>query len=118
MAKTLGVDLQTPWKDLPAEHQALLLHGAGDRHITYEWKQRAGMWKHGGTWEGIVPQLLSSFKKTAAGPWRMAMEKYMRVGTNVNPRSCVRPTSRSISDLCRSSLRGRSGSWLSRAAGP
>ena len=38
------------------------------------------MWKHGGTWEGVIPQLLSSFKKTAAGPWRMAMEKYMRVG--------------------------------------
>ena len=38
----------------------------GDRHIVYEWKQRGGkVWKHGGKWEGIVPQLLAQFKKTA-----------------------------------------------------
>ena len=80
VAKTLGIDLKTPWQNLPAEHRDWLLHGTGDRHITFEWKQRGGgVWKHGGKWEGIVPQLLSSFKKTAAGPRRMQLEKYMRV---------------------------------------
>jgi excinuclease ABC subunit A len=80
VAKTLGIDLSTPWQDLPAQHSDWLLQGAGDKHITYEWKQRGGkVWKHGGTWEGIVPQLLTSFKKTAAGPRRMQLEKYMRV---------------------------------------
>jgi excinuclease ABC subunit A len=80
VANTLGIDLQTPWKDLPKQHRGWLLDGSGDRHITYEWKQRGGkVWKHGGTWEGIVPQLLSSFKKTAAGPRRLQLEKYMRV---------------------------------------
>ena len=80
VAKSLDIDLKTPWKDLPAEHRDILLYGSGDRHITFEWKQRGGgVWKHGGKWEGIVPQLLSSFKKTAAGPRRMQLEKYMRV---------------------------------------
>jgi excinuclease ABC subunit A len=80
IAKTLGIDLKTPWRDLPEEHRNWLLYGAADRHITYEWKHRGGaVWKHGGTWEGIVPQLLSSFKKTAAGPRRLQLEKYMRV---------------------------------------
>src|SRR5262249_25369553 len=78
--RTLGIDLKTPWRDLPPEQQNLLLYGAGDRHITFEWKQRGGaVWKHGGKWEGIIPQLLSSFKKTAAGPRRLQLEKYMRV---------------------------------------
>ncbi len=36
------------------------------------------MWKHGGKWDGIVPQLIAQFKKTAAGPRRMQLEKYMR----------------------------------------
>jgi excinuclease ABC subunit A len=55
------------------------LHGSGDRLISFEWKSRGGtIWKHSGKWEGIVPQLLSSFKKTASGPWRLALEKYMR----------------------------------------
>jgi excinuclease ABC subunit A len=80
VASTLGIDLKTPWKDLPKQHQDWMLYGSGDRHITFEWKQRGGsVWKHGGTWEGIIPQLLSSFKKTAAGPRRMQLEKYMRV---------------------------------------
>jgi excinuclease ABC subunit A len=80
VGKSLGIDLKTPWKDLPTEHRDQLLNGSGDTHIVYEWKQRNGVvWKHGGKWEGIVPQLLSQFKKTAAGPRRMQLEKYMRV---------------------------------------
>ena len=34
VAATLGIDLKTPWQDLPAEHQQWLLHGSGDTHIT------------------------------------------------------------------------------------
>lgn len=80
VARTFGINLKTPWRDLPDEQRSLILYGAGDRHITFEWKQRGGgVWKHGGKWEGIVPQLLSSFKKTAAGPRRLQLEKYMRV---------------------------------------
>jgi excinuclease ABC subunit A len=80
VAQTLGIDLKAPWERMPKEHQDWLLNGSGDRHITYEWKQRnGGVWKHGGKWAGIVPQLLSNFKKTAGGPRRMQLEKYMRV---------------------------------------
>ncbi|HEV3142925.1 MAG TPA: excinuclease ABC subunit UvrA, partial [Gemmataceae bacterium] len=80
VAKTLGIDLKLPWNTMPKEHQDWLLYGSGNRHITFEWKQRGGsVWKHGGKWEGIIPQLLSSFKKTAAGPRRLQLEKYMRV---------------------------------------
>ncbi len=95
LAQTLGIDLKTPWQDMPEEQRNWLLHGAGDRHITYEWKMRGGgAWKHGGTWEGIIPQLLASFKKTAAGPRRLQLEKYMRVarcptcrGQRLNPQA-------------------------------
>ncbi len=80
VAKTFGIDVKKPWLELPDEHKNILLQGTGDRHIAFEWKMRGGnVWKHGGTWEGIVPQLLSSFKKTAAGPRRFQLEKYMRV---------------------------------------
>ncbi len=64
VGKTLGIDLKTPWKELPAEHREQILHGSGDAHITCEWKQRGGkVWKHGGKWEGIVPQLLSQLQE-------------------------------------------------------
>ena len=54
VAKTLDIDLKTPWRRLAeANSSDLLLYGSGDRHITFEWKQRGGgVWKHGGKWEG------------------------------------------------------------------
>jgi excinuclease ABC subunit A len=109
VARTLGIDLKKPWEDLPDQHRDWLLYGAGDRHITYEWKHRGGgVWKHGGTWEGIVPQLLSSFKKTAAGPRRLQLEKYMRVvrcssceGQRLNPQArAVRVGGKTLVELC------------------
>ncbi len=95
VAKALGIDLKTPWNRLPKKHQDLLLNGSGDAHIVWEWKQRGGgVWKHAGKWEGIVPQLMSQFKKTAAGPRRIQLEKYMRVvrcpacqGNRLNPQA-------------------------------
>jgi excinuclease ABC subunit A len=109
VAGTLGINLKTPWQRLPREQQDLLLNGSGDKHITYEWKQRGGgVWKHGGVWEGIVPQLLSSFKKTAAGPRRLQLEKYMRIvscpacqGQRLNPQArAVRVGGKTLVDVC------------------
>src|SRR5205823_1402197 len=106
---TLGIDLRAPWRDLPGQHRDWLMLGTGDRHITFEWKQRGNrVWKHGGKWEGIIPQLLSSFKKTAAGPRRLQLEKYMRVvrcpacqGQRLNPQArAVRVGSKTLVELC------------------
>ena len=63
--------------------------------MTFEWKQRGGtVWKHGGTWEGIIPQLMASYRKAAAGPRRMQLEKYMSIrhcdsckGARLNPQA-------------------------------
>jgi excinuclease ABC subunit A len=120
VAKTLGIDLRKPWNALPVEHRDFLLSGAGDRHITFEWKQRGGhIWKHGGKWEGIVPQLQASLKKTAAGPRRMQLEKYMRVircpsceGQRLNPQArAVRVGGKTIVELCAMPI-GDLGAWF------
>jgi len=116
VAKIFEIELKTPWGQMPAEKQNVLLHGAGDRNITFEWKQRGGgVWRHGGKWEGIVPQLLTSFKKTASGPRRLQLEKYMRVvrcpscaGKRLNPqaRAC-----RSVAERSSKPSPPRSGNW-------
>ena len=125
VAQTLGIDLKTPWQRLPAEQQDLLLYGSGDRHITYEWKQRNGtVWKHGGKWEGIVPQLLSSFKKTAAGPRRLQLEKYMRVvrcptcqGQRLNAQArAVRVSGKTLVEVCALPV-GDLSAWLDPLSG-
>ena len=105
----LEIDLKKPWRSLPKQHKDWLLYGTGDRHITWEWKQKGGqVWKHGGKWEGVVPQLAASFKKTAAGPRRMQLEKYMRVvrcpacaGKRLNAQArAVKVGGKSIIDVC------------------
>jgi excinuclease ABC subunit A len=108
VAKTLGIDLKRPWQDLPEDHRNALLYGAGERHITFEFKMRKGLFKHGEKWEGIIPQLLASFKKTAAGPRRLQLEKYMRVvrcptcdGRRLNAQArAVRVGGKTLVDLC------------------
>jgi excinuclease ABC subunit A len=126
VADTLGIDLETPWRDLPGQHRDWLLHGSGDRHITFEWKMRGGgVWKHGDKWEGIVPQLLSSFKKTAAGPRRLQLEKYMRVmrcptcqGQRLNPQGrAVRVAGKTLVDACALPI-GELAAWLDPEKGP
>ncbi len=94
VGKSLEIDLKMPWNKLSEEHKNLLLHGSGDRHIVWEWKQRSGIWKHGGKWEGVVPQLMSQFKKSAAMPRRVQLEKSMSVmqcpgchGQRLNPQA-------------------------------
>jgi excinuclease ABC subunit A len=125
IARTLGIDLKKPWGNLPTQHRDWLLYGAGDQHITFEWKMRGGaVWKHGGTWEGIIPQLLSSFKKTASGPRRAQLEKYMRVvrcpacqEQRLNPQArAVRVGGKTLVEVCAMPI-GELAPWLA-ADGP
>jgi excinuclease ABC subunit A len=120
VGKTLGIDLKKPWQALPEEHRNWLLYGSGDRHITYEWKQRrGGVFKHGAKWEGIIPQLLTSFKKTAAGPRRLQLEKYMRVvrcptceGKRLNAQArAVRVGGKTLVEVCAMPV-GELAAWL------
>lgn len=80
VAKAIGFDLKTPWKDLPKKAKDALLYGTGDRHITFTWGWSGGVWKHGGNFEGVVAELREKYRKAKAGFVREYYEKYMRRG--------------------------------------
>jgi excinuclease ABC subunit A len=122
VARAFDIDLRKPWRDLPKAQQEVLLSGGGERNISYEWKSRGGtVWKHNGRWEGVVPQLLTSFKKTAAGPWRLQLEKYMRAmrcpacrGHRLNPQArAMRVAARSLIEVVAWPISALS-SWIGR----
>ena len=80
VARSLGIDLKKPWSKLQEREKKLLLYGSGQRLVTWQWRQSNGhIWEHSGYWEGIIPQLISQFKKTSSGPRRRQMEKFMRI---------------------------------------
>jgi excinuclease ABC subunit A len=125
VARALEIDLRAPWASLPEQHRRWLLHGSGDRHITWEWKQRGGsIWKHGGTWGGIIPELLAQHKKASAGPRRMQLDKYMRAlrctdcgGHRLNAQArAVRVAGKSITEACTMPV-GQLAQWLA-SGGP
>jgi excinuclease ABC subunit A len=80
VARAVGFDIETPWKDLPKKARDALLFGTGDRHITFEWRWSGGVWKHGGTFEGVIAELRDKYRKARAGFVREYYEKYMRRG--------------------------------------
>lgn len=81
VADAVGFSLDTPWEDLAPAHQNALLYGTGDRHITFAWRHRGNVHYHGAQWEGVIPKLLSSYKKSNSPMQRTMYEKYMRVMT-------------------------------------
>ncbi len=78
VADYLGVDLRTPWRDLPEQARQALLYGTGDAHITFEWRGRGGTWKHGGTYEGLVAELHARHMKARSAMVRRFYEQFMR----------------------------------------
>jgi excinuclease ABC subunit A len=107
-----GTVLDTPWDDLPAEIRQQLLFGSGDLHVTYTWKHGSGVHKYGGTFEGIIPELLGKYRNSKSGMQRRQLEKYMRVigcgscgGKRLNEQArAVTLTSRHASFADRASL--------------
>lgn len=79
IAEEVGFSLDAAWRDLPDFAREAILNGTGERHITYRWRARGRIHMHGGTWEGIVPQLLSRHRKTNNAMQRKMLEKYMRI---------------------------------------
>jgi excinuclease ABC subunit A len=78
VADHLGVDLKQPWGELPRKARHALLYGTGDTHITYEWRGRRGAWKHGGLYEGIIPELHTRYRKASSPLVRRFYEQFMR----------------------------------------
>lgn len=81
VADALDFSLDTPWNELSPVVRKGVLDGTGDRHIVFTWRSRGHVHRHGGVWEGIIPQLLSKFKKTTSPMHRAMYEKYMRTMT-------------------------------------
>lgn len=79
----VGMDADTllklKWMDVPKKAQQLWLYGTGDRHITFSWKTRGGVYKHGGEWTGWVNRLLDNYRAVKNPMLRRAMEKHLEV---------------------------------------
>ena len=89
-----GTLLDAPWEELDAKYQEWLLWGTGETHITFTWRGGAAGHKYGGTYEGVIPELLSKYGSSKSKMQIRQLEKYMSViqcpdcfGQRLNPQA-------------------------------
>jgi excinuclease ABC subunit A len=89
-----GTLLDAPWEELDAKYQEWLLWGTGETHITFTWRGGAAGHKYGGTYEGVIPELLSKYGSSKSKMQVRQLEKYMSViqcpdcfGQRLNPQA-------------------------------
>ncbi|MGN0709459.1 MAG: excinuclease ABC subunit UvrA [Anaerovoracaceae bacterium] len=78
LAENHGVDLDTPYKDLPSPFKKELLYGTGRKHLKYEITTSTGkVRKHDHPFEGIAVNLERRYRETNSDAMRDWLGKYM-----------------------------------------
>ena len=95
--------LKTPWKELDPAAQTCILYGLGDRHITFSYGHRGGTWKHGGTFDGLVAELLEGYRKNQQPDAAQATGKIhdLCLLLDLQRQSPEQPGNSSHADFCR-----------------
>ncbi|MDO4424904.1 MAG: excinuclease ABC subunit A, partial [Planctomycetia bacterium] len=86
--------LDTPWKELPEILRDALLYGTGNANITFSWRNTPSSTNWGAHYDGIIPQLLSTYRTTNSRIQKRYLEKFMNVcscgfckGERLNPQA-------------------------------
>src|SRR5436309_9183958 len=119
LSKAMGFSLSTPWKKLPAEAKRVILHGSGDREMSFNLSGKRSSYSWTGKFEGVIPMLERRYKDTDSPTIRAEIEKYMSVhpcpacgGRRLRPEAlAVTVADRSIYDLSQMSV-GALRRWM------
>ncbi|HEX9139204.1 MAG TPA: excinuclease ABC subunit UvrA [Steroidobacteraceae bacterium] len=110
LARHFQFDLETPWDELPAEVQTLLLKGSGTQEIDFRFEDpRGGSQRRRHAFEGIVPNLERRYRETDSATVREELGKYRAMrpctdcgGSRLNELArSVRIDGHNIADLTR-----------------
>jgi excinuclease ABC subunit A len=78
IADRYEIDLDTPWQDLPKEHQDLFLYGTGGERVYVSYRNRMGRKRsYMLAFEGLVSNLQRRYRDTDSSSMRERIEEYM-----------------------------------------
>jgi excinuclease ABC subunit A len=78
IAERYGVDLETPWRDLPAQSRDFFLYGTNGERLQVAYRNRFGRRRsYATTFEGIVHNLERRYQETESELYREKIEEYM-----------------------------------------
>lgn len=76
--EAVGIDMDTPFKDLPDKDKKIILYGAGDREFHFKFKSDFGGLKDiDTTFEGVIPNVERRYRETNSDFTRDVMRQYM-----------------------------------------
>ncbi|MEM7052750.1 MAG: excinuclease ABC subunit UvrA [Acidobacteriota bacterium] len=112
LSEAMGFSLKTPWKKLPKKVRQVVLHGSGEKEMTFSLESKKLSYKWKGRFEGVVPTLERRYRETDSAGVRTEIEKYMSVhtctacdGRRLRPEAlAVKVEGRSIDELGRLSV--------------
>ena len=98
IAEAYGVDLDTPWEDLPAEARDVFLNGTGGETVEVTYRNRYGRRRTYETrFEGIVVNLQRRYRETDSEWTREKIEEFMSLrACPVCEGARLRPESRAV----------------------
>src|ERR671937_749782 len=98
IAERYGVDLETPWYELPAEQRDFFLYGTNGDRIQVSYRNRFGRRRSYATqFEGIVPSLERRYRETDSDYSREKIEEYMTLRPCPDCKGArLRPESRAV----------------------
>ena len=80
VAKQFGFKLETPWKDLPTEHQKLVLKGTGSTKVEFVYiNDRGDKVTRSHPFEGVIPNMERRYRETESQMVREELAKYLSV---------------------------------------
>ncbi len=78
LAAHYGFDVDTPWRDLPADVRKAVLYGSGKQKIAFRYlTERGGKVTREHAFEGILPNLERRYKETESAAVREELAKYI-----------------------------------------
>ena len=93
----LGVDLERPWKALPAAQRKMVLYGTGEQRVRVKWKGTHGSMSWAMRFEGVLNTLMRRYRETKSEAMR---EYYQQYFSEAACRACagarLRPESRAV----------------------
>ncbi|RUW92402.1 excinuclease ABC subunit UvrA [Mesorhizobium sp. M7A.F.Ca.US.010.02.1.1] len=77
LGKAYGFKLGDKFKDLSEEAKEAILHGTGEREITFQYDDGLRSYKTTKTFEGVIPNLERRWKETESAWMREEIERFM-----------------------------------------
>lgn len=82
VAEEFGIDMDTPWKDLPEEAKNILLYGTRGERVYISYRSLTGHRRAYHTaFEGVIPNLARRYRESSSDHARQQIEQYTRMVT-------------------------------------